>query len=50
VVAGDGAETLEQVGRQRPDAVVLNVLMLWVDGLEACRRLRAAATTCRCCC
>jgi two-component system, OmpR family, response regulator MprA len=40
VVAGDGAEALEQVGRQRPDAVVLDVLMPRVDGLEACRRLR----------
>jgi two-component system response regulator MprA len=41
VVAGDGAEALERVREDRPDAVVLDVLMPRLDGLEACRRLRA---------
>jgi two-component system, OmpR family, response regulator MprA len=41
VVAGDGAEALERVRENRPDAVVLDLLMPRVDGLEACRRLRA---------
>jgi two-component system, OmpR family, response regulator MprA len=41
VVAGDGAEALERVRQDRPDAVVLDVLMPRLDGLEACRRLRA---------
>jgi two-component system, OmpR family, response regulator MprA len=41
VVAGDGAEALERVRDDRPDAVVLDLLMPRVDGLEACRRLRA---------
>jgi two-component system, OmpR family, response regulator MprA len=41
VVAGDGAEALERVREDRPDAVVLDLLMPRVDGLEACRRLRA---------
>jgi CheY-like chemotaxis protein len=40
VVAGDGAEALERVRQDRPDAVELDVLMPRVDGLEACRPLR----------
>jgi two-component system response regulator MprA len=42
VAAGDGVEALERVRTDRPDAVVLDVLMPRLDGLEACRRLRAA--------
>jgi two-component system response regulator MprA len=40
-VAGDGAEALQHVADQRPDALVLDVMMPRVGGLEACRRLRA---------
>jgi two-component system response regulator MprA len=40
-VAGDGAEALQQVADRRPDALVLDVMMPRVGGLEACRRLRA---------
>jgi two-component system response regulator MprA len=40
-LASDGAEALEVVARARPDAVVLDVMMPRVGGLEACRRLRA---------
>ena len=39
--AGDGIEALEQVARERPDIVVLDVLMPRLDGLTTCRRLRA---------
>jgi two-component system response regulator MprA len=39
-LAGDGAEALAAVERHEPDAVVLDVLMPGVDGLEVCRLLR----------
>jgi two-component system, OmpR family, response regulator MprA len=43
-LAGDGSEALATLGRDKPqaDAVILDVLMPGVDGLEVCRRLRAA--------
>jgi two-component system, OmpR family, response regulator MprA len=43
-LAGDGSEALSTLGRDepQPDAVILDVLMPGVDGLEVCRRLRAA--------
>jgi two-component system response regulator MprA len=45
-LAGDGAEALEALGRRdrQVDAVVLDVMMPRVDGLEVCRRLRADAS------
>ncbi|ETA03114.1 response regulator with CheY-like receiver [Frankia casuarinae] len=39
--AVDGADALDVIGRERPDIVVLDVMMPRVDGLETCRRLRA---------
>jgi len=41
ITARDGAETLATVLTEAPDAIVLDVMMPHVDGLEACRRLRA---------
>ncbi len=41
-LAADGAEALQRLSLHTPDAVVLDVLMPNVDGLEVCRRLRAA--------
>ena len=41
-LASDGAEALHRLSLHAPDAVVLDVLMPNVDGLEVCRRLRAA--------
>ncbi|MGI8803407.1 MAG: response regulator [Solirubrobacteraceae bacterium] len=41
VRAVDGAEALARFGEREFDLVVLDVMMPRVDGLEACRRLRA---------
>ena len=39
--ARDGSEALAAVMKQEPDAIVLDVMMPIVDGLETCRRIRA---------
>jgi two-component system, OmpR family, response regulator MprA len=39
-LAADGQEALDAVTAQRPDAMVLDVMMPRIDGLEVCRRLR----------
>ena len=41
VVANDGAEALEAVKTAEPDVIVLDVMMPHIDGLTACRRMRA---------
>ena len=41
-LAEDGLAALEAVDVQRPDAMVLDVMMPRLDGLEVCRRLRSA--------
>jgi two-component system alkaline phosphatase synthesis response regulator PhoP len=40
--ANDGEAALEQVARQEPALVVLDVMLPKLDGFEVCRRLRAA--------
>jgi two-component system, OmpR family, response regulator MprA len=40
LLAGDGVEALQTLDSRPPDALVLDVLMPRVDGLELCRRLR----------
>lgn len=39
---GDGAAALAAVARSRPDLVLLDVMLPGLDGVEVCRRLRAA--------
>jgi two-component system response regulator MprA len=41
-LAADGREALDALAAGAPDALVLDLLMPGVDGLEVCRRLRAA--------
>jgi two-component system response regulator MprA len=41
-LAGDGQQAMEVLAMQRPDAMVLDVMMPRVDGLEVCRRLRGS--------
>ncbi|WP_137723495.1 response regulator transcription factor [Prescottella subtropica] len=40
-LAVDGVDAIEKIAASRPDAVVLDVMMPRLDGLEVCRRLRS---------
>ncbi|MGA2835516.1 MAG: response regulator transcription factor [Acidimicrobiales bacterium] len=42
-LAGDGPKALEEVAIRPPDAMVLDIGLPVVDGLEVCRRMRAAS-------
>jgi two-component system, OmpR family, response regulator len=42
--AANGREALDAAERERPDLVVLDVMLPDVDGFEVCRRLRAAGS------
>jgi two-component system, OmpR family, response regulator MprA len=41
-LASNGEEALARLALKRPDALVLDVMMPRLDGLETCRRLRAS--------
>jgi two-component system response regulator MprA len=41
-LAADGREALDRLAEHPADAVILDVMMPGIDGLEVCRRLRAA--------
>jgi two-component system OmpR family response regulator len=45
VEAADGAAAVELFARERPDLVVLDILMPEMDGTEVCRRIRRDAAT-----
>ena len=42
-LAADGPKALEEIAVRPPDAVILDIGLPVIDGLEVCRRLRAAA-------
>jgi two-component system cell cycle response regulator len=45
VTAHDGASALQVAHDQRPDIILLDVMMPGMDGYEVCRRVKADATT-----
>lgn len=45
VVAKDGADGLALHARERPDLVILDIMLPSLDGFEVCRRIRAWAKT-----
>ena len=42
---GTGQEALEGVADERPDLVVLDLMLPDIDGIEVCRRIRRARTS-----
>jgi excisionase family DNA binding protein len=42
--ASDGITALIEVGRVKPDLLVLDIMMPGVDGVEVCRRIKADST------
>jgi two-component system response regulator ResD len=43
--AGDGVTALELHARERPDLIVLDLMLPGLDGMEVCRRIRSWAST-----
>jgi class 3 adenylate cyclase len=45
VTATSGAEALEQIDKERPDLVLLDVMMPGMNGYDVCRKIRESPTT-----
>src|SRR5215469_12165119 len=45
LIAADGVAGLEMHARERPDLVILDLMLPMLDGMEVCRRIRAWANT-----
>jgi CheY-like chemotaxis protein len=44
-MAADGVDALERIAKQRPDLVLLDIMMPRMDGIECCRRIKENAKT-----
>ncbi|MEB3359331.1 MAG: response regulator [Synechococcales bacterium] len=45
-IANSGERALQQIAREKPDLILLDVMMPGIDGFETCRRLKLNAETC----
>ena len=45
LVATDGISAIEQIQYEKPDIILLDVMMPGIDGFETCKRLKADAAT-----
>lgn len=45
VTASDGAEAVEKAAAEQPDLILMDMVMPRIDGLEACKQLRAQEAT-----
>jgi len=43
-VARDGLEAIQQASQTKPDLVILDIMLPGMDGIEVCRKLRAASS------
>lgn len=44
-IASDGEEALHEVEMERPDLLILDVMLPKIDGFEVCRRLKGSEAT-----
>ena len=45
--AFDGLDAIEQARQEKPDAILLDVMMPLIDGFEVCKKLKADPATAR---
>ena len=46
MVAMDGEEALEMVAEERPDLILLDIMMPGMDGFKVCEQLKSHPSTC----